>query len=336
MIENVIHALIASVAAFSTVYVVTPILIKYLHKKNSTVPDCHKKEKPMIVRPGGPALIMGILASEAVLYGFFSNPAILAIMLTSFFAFLVGYTDDKKVMGGWFKPLALAASAAPILLLGVYDVFLTFPLFGDVHIPLLYVGIVVIMISITGNTINSIDIFNGVVSGFMVISGFTLSAAIFIVESFQVIPNYEIAIASLPLGFVALAFYKYHVFPSKIFPGDSGTLTLGAMYGTLAIVGNVEVIAAIALLPAIINSFLFLSSTKKVVEHRKIKARPVYMTDDFKLAATTDMRAPVTLARIILSYGPLSEKQITRIIFKLGIFCASFAILSAFLMGVSL
>jgi len=105
------------------------------------------------------------------------------------------------------------------------------------------------MIIITGNTVNSIDVANGIASGFMVIASLSLSIALFILQ------NYAIAIASLPLIFVSLAFYKYHKIPSKIFPGDSGALTLGVMYGAIAIVGQVEVIAAIALLPAILNSF---------------------------------------------------------------------------------
>ena len=323
-----------SITAFAVVYAATPTLIKYLNKNNSTVLDYHKKEKTMVTRPGGPVIIAGILASEAVLYGFFPNVSILAIMITSFLAFIVGLIDDKKVMGGWFKPMALAAAAIPILLLGAYDTDLAFPLFGEVQIPLLYLGLVVIMIPITGNTINSIDVFNGVASGFMVIASFSLSIALFLVESFHTVPNYEIAIASLPMGFVALAFYKYHKIPSKIFPGDSGALTFGAMYGTIAIVGQVEIIAAVALLPAIINSFLFLSSVKRVVEHRELKVKPVELTGDFKLKATNDMRAPITLVRIILSGGPLSEKEITHVIFRLAVFSGSLALVTAFLMGV--
>ncbi len=50
--------------------------------------------------------------------------------------------------------------------------------------------------------------------------------------------------------FASLAFYKYHKFPSRIFPGDSGAVMFGATYGAIAIVGQVEVIAAIAILPA--------------------------------------------------------------------------------------
>ncbi|KFM21581.1 UDP-N-acetylglucosamine--dolichyl-phosphate N-acetylglucosaminephosphotransferase protein [Marine Group I thaumarchaeote SCGC AAA799-B03] len=234
------------------------------------------------------------------------------------------------LQGGWFKPVTLAIAAIPIIAFGAYDTDLAFPLFGDVQIPLLYIGLVLLMIPITGNTINSIDVLNGVASGFMVIASFSLSICLFIVQ------NYEIAIVSLPLGFVSLAFYKYHKIPSRIFPGDSGALTLGAMYGTIAIIGGVEIIAAVALLPAVINSFLFLSSVKKIVEHRQIKGKPVEHTEDFKLKATDDKTAPVTLVRLLLAGGPLSEKQIGFAIFKLGIFSGILAVITAFMMGVSL
>ena len=157
-----------------------------------------------------------------------------------------------------------------------------------------------------------------------------MSICLFIVQ------NYEIAIVSLPLGFVSLAFYKYHKVPSRIFPGDSGALTLGAMYGCIAIIGGVEIIAAVAMLPAVINSFLFLSSVKRIVEHRQIKGKPVEHTEDMKLKATDDKTAPVTLVRLILAGGPLFEKQVGFAIFKLGIFSGILAIITAFMMGVQL
>ena len=330
MIELIIPAIISCIIAFFVVYFSTPPLIKFLLKKNYTVKDMNKKENVMVARPGGISIILGIVVSEIVLYGFFQLNEILAVIITTTAAFLIGYVDDRKVMGGWFKPVALAIAALPIIFLGAYDTDLAFPLFGDVQIPLLYLGLIIFMIPITGNTINSIDVLNGVASGFMVIASFTLSICLFILQ------NYEIAIVSLPLGFVSLAFYKYHKIPSKIFPGDSGALTFGAMYGVIAIIGGVEIIAAIALLPAVINSFLFLSSVKRVVEHRQIKGKPVEHTDDFKLKATNDKTAPVTLVRLILAGGPLTEKQVGFAIFKLAIFSGILAIITAFMMGVSL
>ncbi len=329
MEELIIPAIIAIVIAFFSVYGLTPIVIRALEKRNITVVDVNKKEKTMIARPGGLSIIVGIEMSLIILYVFFPISEILAVILTTFFAFLVGLIDDKKTMGGWFKPLALAFCAAPILLLGAYDSNLDFPLFGSVKIPLLYMALVVFMIPIMGNTINSIDVLNGVASGFTTIASFSLSICLFILQ------NYEIGIVCLCLAFSSLAFYKYHKFPSRIFPGDSGAITFGAAYGAIAIIGGVEVIAAVAILPAIINSFLFLSSVKKIVEHREIK-NPVTHTDDWKLQSSPEKKAPITLVRLLIAKKPLSEKQIGLEIFKLAIFSGILAIITAFMMGVSL
>ncbi|MDE1863362.1 MAG: UDP-N-acetylglucosamine-1-phosphate transferase [Thaumarchaeota archaeon] len=336
MLDKTIAAVAVSAIAFLVVYAATPPLIRALERRKLVVKDYNRVGGANVARPGGPAILAGILASELVLYGLYSSPAVLAIILTTSLSFLVGLADDRRVLGGWFKPLALAASAAPILLLGyfwphlVYDPQLGFPLFGHVTIPLLYMGLVIVMIPITGNTINSIDVLNGVASGFMMIASFALSLCLFIVH------NYDIAMASLPLGFVSAAFYRYHKFPSRIFPGDSGALTLGAMYGTIAIVGHVEIVAAIALLPAVINSFLFLSSVKRVIEHRQLKANPVEHTDDFKLKATADRDAPVTLVRLIVANKPMTEKEVGFAIFKLAFFSAALAVATSFMMGVRL
>jgi UDP-N-acetylglucosamine--dolichyl-phosphate N-acetylglucosaminephosphotransferase len=327
MLDQIIPAIITSIVSFFSVYFITPFLIQALQKRNLVVKDYHRKDGTMIPRPGGPSILIGIIASELVLYAFFPTTAIITIMVTTILAFVVGIIDDKKSLGGWFKPLGLAFSAIPIILLGAYDTDLIFPLFGTFKIPVLYLALILFIIPITGNTINSIDVLNGVASGFMTIASFSLSISLFITQ------NYEIAIASLPLGCVSLAFYKYHKFPSKIFPGDSGALTLGAMYGAIAILGHAEIVAAIALLPAVVNSFLFLSSVKRIVEHRQIK-NPTAITSDFKLVATQEKDAPVTLLRLILSAGPMTEQQIAKVIFKLALFSGVLAIITAIMMEI--
>ena len=330
MLDKTIVGIIISAIAFVTVYALTPLLIKSLTKRNLVVKDYNRVGGAMLPRPGGPSILAGILASELTLYAFFPSVEILTIMIITSLAFLVGLADDRRVLGGWFKPLALAGCAIPIILLGAYVPHLGFPLFGSVNIPELYLVLIIFIIPITGNTINSIDVLNGVASGFMTIASFALTISLFIVH------NYDIALASLPLGFVSLAFYKYHKFPSKIFPGDSGALTLGSMYGVIAVVGHVEIIAAIALLPAVINSFLFLSSVKRVIEHRQIKANPVVHTEDFKLMASTEKEAPITLVRLILAHGPMTEKEIGFTIFRLALFSAALAIITSFMMGIKI
>ncbi|MEM2760545.1 MAG: UDP-N-acetylglucosamine-1-phosphate transferase, partial [Nitrososphaerales archaeon] len=200
-----------------------------------------------------------------------------------------------------------------------------FPLFGTARIPILYIGLILVMISVTGNTVNSIDVLNGVVSGFIAIASIPLIISLFMNEKF------EIASVALLMFFSAIAFYRYHKYPSRIFPGDSGALAWGAMYGAIAIVGEVEFVAIIALLPAIINSFLFLASVKRIVEHRAVRARPVILMDDYKLMASREKNAPATLVRMILANGPLPENEVTKNIFKLTAFSAGMAVLTALL-----
>jgi UDP-N-acetylglucosamine--dolichyl-phosphate N-acetylglucosaminephosphotransferase len=163
---------------------------------------------------------------------------------------------------------------------------------------------------------------NGVASGFVIISSIPLLVSI------AIFGRHEVFLAALPLLFGTLALYRYHKFPSRIFPGDSGTMLLGAMYGAVAIAGSSEIIGVIALLPAVMNSFLFLASVKRIVEHRQVKARPVHLLEDFRLAASSDRAAPATLVRLILTDGPLTEKEVGHKIFRLAVYAALLAFLS--------
>jgi len=92
--EKIIAAIIVSAIAFFTIYVFTPILIKFLEKRNLTVKDVNKIGNVMIPRPGGISIFIGIVASEITLYFFFPISEILAIIITSILGFSVGIIDD--------------------------------------------------------------------------------------------------------------------------------------------------------------------------------------------------------------------------------------------------
>jgi UDP-N-acetylglucosamine--dolichyl-phosphate N-acetylglucosaminephosphotransferase len=224
-------------------------------------------------------------------------------------------------MPGWFKPVALILAAIPIVVLGSHGNYLGL-IFDSAFIPLLYIPLILCIIPIVGNTINSIDVFNGVASGFMVIIMIPLLVSVLLFG------NTNVFLMGLPLLFGCIAIYHYHKFPSKIFLGDSGTLLLGSMYAAISIAGNSEIIGVIALLPAVMNSFLFLSSVKKIVEHRQVKTRPVTITDDYRLMASKESSAPATLVRLILANGPLSEKEIINRILILGTFSSILSFIS--------
>lgn len=319
--ELVIGTIIASIIAFLINLAIMPKFIIFLKLKGKVVNDNHKPNKPKVPRPAGPILLLSILIGELVLFFITGNIEIIGILLTTIIAFIIGIIDDFKIMPGWFKPGALILASIPLIFFHIYDNELNV-IFGSVYIPILYIPLILISIPLSGNTVNSIDVFNGVATGFLIISMFPVIISTFLFG------DIEILMFELPFLAALMGFYFFHKYPSKIFPGDSGTLVMGAMYGALAIASKSEIIAIIALLPAIMNSFLFLSSVKKIVEHREVKSRPTILDEDFTLQASKEKNAPITLVRLILLDGKLSEREIVTKIYKLAIFSTSLAIIT--------
>ena len=332
MADPYVHLALGAVGAavaFVVVYLTVPPLTRYLEARGMCVPDVNKKGAPPVARPGGPAILAGMIGGCIPLMWYDGGWVIPAMVLTVSAAFVTGYVDDRRVMSGWFKPLALCIAALPLLLAGGYDTALEFPPFGAVQIPVLYAGVILAIISTTGNTVNSIDVMNGVASGYVAMA----AGAVCVVLA--MLGRWEPFALGMVLVAASLAFYRYHRIPSRIFPGDSGALVLGVSYGCLAIYGGVEVVAAVALLPAVANSFLFLSSVRRIVEHRQIGRAAVVRDESMRLRDTGDPRAPVTLVRLILRRGPMTEAQIVREIFRLGAFSAGLAVLTGIMMVAS-
>jgi UDP-N-acetylglucosamine--dolichyl-phosphate N-acetylglucosaminephosphotransferase len=105
--DVIINAAIVSAISFLIIFFITPPFIKYLNKKGKTVVDYHKPGKPLIPRPAGPIILLGIVVAEIILYLLILDVKIISLLLTTIIAFFIGYIDDLKTMPGWFKPVAL-------------------------------------------------------------------------------------------------------------------------------------------------------------------------------------------------------------------------------------
>jgi UDP-N-acetylglucosamine--dolichyl-phosphate N-acetylglucosaminephosphotransferase len=303
----------------------TPILIKLLKKLGALVQDYHKPGKPLVPKPGGPSIIISLILGELVLYSLTGNLAALVLIAVTIIAGTVGIIDDVFTLGGILKPALIITAALPILLIGTYNFHPEFPFFGGVRLSIVYPLLIILAIPVTANTINTIDVLNGSVSGFIAI------VSVPVIFSLLLKNDFSSMLATLPLLAVSIGFFIFHKYPSKIFPGDSGSLSLGAFYGAIVIIGGVELVGIIALLPAILNSFFFLSSVRRLAEHREIKDRPVKILSDGRLAASRSGSAPITLVRMILAKGPLSENEVVLNIYLVTIFSASLAIITAIL-----
>jgi len=331
MIQDSIPAIIISaILPLLITYFSTAYLIKKLTARGWVAMDYHKPDKPNIPRPAGPAIILGLLITLIILYAITRNNGILAISIATLSGFIVGIVDDLRTLSGPLKPLLMIAGGLPIILLGTYSPYFTFPLFGAARISLIYFLLILFAIPVTANTVNTIDVLNGAVSGFVILTSIPVIFALLLKQQFV------LAASAIALFSAAIGFFMHHKFPSKIFPGDSGTLAFGAMYGAIVIVGGVELVGVIAILPAIMNSFFYLSSVRRFTEHRKIKIRPTVVLDDGRLVAERDSKAPITLVRLIVADAPMSEKEIVQSIYKLTAFSSLLAIIVAALTWVKL
>jgi UDP-GlcNAc:undecaprenyl-phosphate/decaprenyl-phosphate GlcNAc-1-phosphate transferase len=331
-----IYTVLVTVVSFLITYFGTKYLIFYLTKEGMTVVDYHKEGMPRIPRPGGPAIIAGIVIGELLLFILTLSYAVLALALVTLLCGVIGIVDDLKTLGGVEKPALLLLGGLPILALQyllpgqvVFNHHLYLPLFRvPTNIPLVYIALVIVAIPVVTNTINSIDVLNGVVSGIILIAMVPLAFAI-VLRIIVGKDNPVVFATILPILAATGAFYLFHKYPSKIFPGDSGAMAMGAAYGAMAIIGGAEVVAVIAILPAIMNSFFFLSSVKRLVEHRQIKSQATQLLSDTRMKASDDPQAPVTLMRLLVGSKAKTEKQIGREILILAAFSSLLAALTA-------
>lgn len=324
-VQTLVNGFLAFIIPLVAIIILTPMLIKILSKRGSLVQDYHKPNRPLIPKPGGPAIFISLILGESIVYIMTGANGALALIFVTAIAGIIGILDDIYTLSGVLKPALLIIASFPILILGAYNFHIEFPIFGDVRLSIIYPILVLLAIPVTANTVNTIDVLNGAVSGFIAISSIPLILALVFKGSI------DTALMVLPLLSVTLGFFIFHRFPSKIFPGDSGSLSLGAIYGAIAIVGGIEVIGVVALLPAILNSFFFLSSVKRLVEGRTIKLRPVNVLSGNRLEASKNGSAPITLVRLILADGPLLEKEIVQNILILVAFSSFLAIVTAIL-----
>lgn len=248
---------------------------------------------------------------------------------------LVGAVDDRLKMPGIFKPFLTLFCGLPLLVLGiaypgqVYNSTLRVPLFGAYHLPVIYPLTILIVISVTSNTVNMLDPLNGsMAGGISIVAGGLLIGSLLTGALPTTIFLYACLLFSL------LGFFYYNKFPSRAFSGNVGQLSIGASIGALAILGRTEIASIVAIFPNIQNSFFFLSRIRRFTEHRELKTKPTKLLSDGRLASSEDPSAPLTLVRTLIVDKPATEQEIVSDIWGLFLASTSLAIVTLLLIGV--
>ncbi len=332
-------ALLLAAAAFPASALLTRLFIFLNSARGIYGTDVHKLDKPKIPEMCGASLPITILALSAVYAAIYPTRLVMMLAFCSVVgsSAMVGAVDDRYRMRGRYKPGLILLCALPIVILGllfpdqVYNHTLRIPLFGGFNLPIIYPLTVPVAISVTSNAVNMLDPLNGSMAGAMaIISGVLLVGLV--IRGEEATPVFLLG----TILFTSLGFFFYNRYPSRAFAGNVGQLSLGAAFGSMAILGRIEIAAVVAMFPHIQNSFFFLSRIKRFAEHREIAAKPTRLSEDGKLIASADPRSPLTLVRTILVGRPADERDVVSTIFALCWFSSALGLVTLLLTGVTL
>nr|MDO8076332.1 hypothetical protein [Candidatus Freyarchaeota archaeon] len=331
---EILFIIIGFVSSFLICNFLVPYVMRKMREAKITGVDVHKLDKPEIPEMGGVAILISIIVGVALTIVMFEDNLIrlrlLAFVLTVAASGLVGIVDDLKRLGAYTKTFLTLVAALPLLIINFFYPILVasprFPFIGHTRLTRLYPLYVPVNVAVCANTVNMLDILNGVMPGTTIMTfGAMLCCSILLDSKTGVI------ISVIMLG-VMIAYYRFNKYPAKVFSGDVGSLTVGAAIGALAIVGELEIVTIIALIPFIMNSFYMLASLRKFTEYRLVKEPATVVLPDGRIAASEDPKAPIPLIRMILARGPLTEPEIVKGFYLLSFFSSLLAVLTAVLM----
>jgi UDP-N-acetylglucosamine--dolichyl-phosphate N-acetylglucosaminephosphotransferase len=252
--------LVAFVVALAVSFFSFPLIIPRLIRAGITGKDVNKPGQPEIANIGGLVIVagfsVGILLIIALitftdLFNFINLQYLLAALSTVLTAVLIGVVDDFVSLRQWFKAITPVFCALPLIAVKVGDTAIGIPFLGQIDIGIIYTLVLVpIGITVAANGVNMLAGFNGLEAG-MGLVGMAALAVIAALHS----ETTALVILLAALG-ALLATLRYNWYPAKIFIGDAGTFSIGAMMATAVIIGNFELAGVIIMIPYAVDFFI--------------------------------------------------------------------------------
>ena len=303
-----LRIILAALTALLTSLVLGPVIIKILINKKlyqsirEDGPKSHLTTKSQTPSMGGLIIITSILITT-LLWSDINNQNIwiLSFVLISFG--LIGFYDDYKkfiylnsdgISGKIKLLLQIIFASAPII-------FIYLNIIDDIEITLmmpflknfsLYLGLFFIPWSIfiligSSNAVNLTDGLDGlaILPCILISAAFVVFAYVegnFIISNYLLMPYLpnvsEVAIFSSAIVGSGLGFLWYNSYPAEIFMGDVGSLSLGAVLATMAILLRLEIVYAIMGGVFVIEalSVILQVASYKLFKRRIFKMSPIH------------------------------------------------------------
>lgn len=276
MVSFPVSGVVAVFSSFFVTFFLTPWFINYFRRIGLVDVDAHKRSRPVVPTsagvPAASGFVVGILVyiffKTFVTHDVFGVADLFASLSSILIITFVGFLDDlntrrvfrsghkglgfKEGIKQWQKPLLTLPAALPLMVVGAGDSSVLLPFFGVVDFGLLY-PLLLIPLGVVGasNMVNLVGGFNGLEAGMGVIyTGFLGLFSYFVVGNPLVSAIFLVGSASL----LAVLFFNF--FPAKILSGDSIQYLMGGIVASGVIIGGLEVVGFVVMLPFVIEFFL--------------------------------------------------------------------------------
>jgi UDP-N-acetylglucosamine--dolichyl-phosphate N-acetylglucosaminephosphotransferase len=209
---------------------------------------------------GGLAIVVGfsggILVSSAAISFFHVFPEVeIAILLaglsTILLTGLIGILDDLLGMHQGVKAALPVLAALPLMAVRAGQTSMTVPLLGRLDFWIFYPLVLLPAgVTVAANAVNMVAGFNGLEAGLGIVAMGSLAVIATLLKE-------TTALVLLLSGLGALlGILRYNWYPAKMFVGDVGTLSIGAILAASCVVGNFETAGVILLIPYAIDFLL--------------------------------------------------------------------------------
>lgn len=228
-----------AIIVFISTLILTYLIGKYMRSIGRVGKDLHKPYDVYLPESCGIAFIIPYMVFLLYVHEFYFFITLGLICLTGLYDDFRGISHRNKVI--------LCFLAGIPLIFSVENRGINF-IVSEINFSYLYYILIPIGITAAANSTNILAGFNGEAVGSGIIASSALAISIIVIgEDYSIILPF---IASL------IAFLLFNKYPSKVFPGDAGTLGIGCVIAGIGILYKMEFIAAVCLFPQILEFLL--------------------------------------------------------------------------------
>ncbi|MCP4154791.1 MAG: undecaprenyl/decaprenyl-phosphate alpha-N-acetylglucosaminyl 1-phosphate transferase [bacterium] len=224
---NIIILILSFILSFLLVLYGTPITRRVAHRYNLLdVPDGRlKKQREPVPYMGGVIIYFAFISPVSLFPTFQFSQELLGILFASSILLIVGLFDDLKALTPGIKFVFQVMATYILIKSGIHINLLFLPAWLNSLLTFLWILSII-------NAFNIIDILDG----FAATIGSLSCLTIFVISLYN--DNFIISILSLSLAAALLGFLRFNWEPARIYLGDSGSMVLGLIIGSLTIMGD--------------------------------------------------------------------------------------------------